>query len=61
MWLDKLNVCYLYKRVLLVNDSLLLGINGIDKMKNSIEKMRSMDLDVWGHWDSTEINYHFVA
>ena len=61
MWLDKLNVCYLYKRVLLVNDSLLLGINGIDKMKNSIEKMRSMDLDVWGHWDSTEINYHFVG
>ena len=61
MWLDKLKVSYLYKRVLLVNDSLLLGINGIDKMKNSIKKMRARDLDVWAHWDSTEINYHFVG
>jgi hypothetical protein len=61
MWLDKLPKCYSYQRILLINDSLLLGINGIDKMRNSIEKMRAKDLDVWAHWDSTEIDYHFVG
>ena len=61
IWAANLPKCYKYKYIMMINDSLLLGINGIEKMKNSIEKMRSMDLDVWGHWDSTEVTYHFMC
>ena len=62
MWLSGLqNFCDNYERILLINDSLILGINGIENMRNTINNMRNKDVDLWGHWDSTEINYHYVG
>ena len=61
IWLKALNNCDNYKRILLINDSLILGINGIENMRNSIDIMRNKDIDLWGHWDSSEINYHYIG
>jgi hypothetical protein len=62
IWLDGLNkLNNRYQWIMLINDSLLLGINGIDNMRDTINKMRNLDIDLWGHWDSYEINYHYVG
>ena len=50
-----------YNWIMLLNDSMLLGINGFDNMKNSIENMENSNIDFWGHWDSNEINYHIMS
>lgn len=61
MWLSGLKKCENYERILLINDSLIIGINGIENMRKSIEKMRNKNFDLWGHWSSTEVNYHYVG
>jgi len=61
VWLFGLHKCHDYERILLLNDSLILGINGIENMKKSIDIMRNKDIDLWGHWDSSELNYHYVG
>ena len=61
MWLSGLEKCENYERILLINDSLILGINGIENMRNSIQKMRNKNFDLWGHWSSNEINYHYIG
>jgi len=50
----------IYDNILLLNDSLILPINGIENFKNTIEKMRNSS-DFWGHWDSNEIEWHIVC
>jgi hypothetical protein len=62
MWLDglKKDKTKTYNWVMLLNDSVLLGINGIENMKQTIINMRNSS-DVWAHWDSFEINYHYVG
>jgi hypothetical protein len=60
MWLDGLKNIKYCDWVMLVNDSLLLGINGIGGMQKTINFMRSKS-DLWGHWDSFEINYHYIG
>lgn len=47
-----------YEWIMLLNDSTIIGINGIQNMKNSIENMRNQ-YDFFGHWDSNEIEYHY--
>jgi hypothetical protein len=48
-----------YEWIMLLNDSTAIGINGINSMKKSIERMRNSGIDFWGHWDSDEIEYHY--
>ena len=50
-----------YQWIALINDSMLVGINGIENMKETINKMEQNDYDLWGHWDSSEINYHIMS
>jgi hypothetical protein len=50
----------IYEHILLLNDSILLPINGIDKFKNTIQKMRDTS-DFWGHWESNEIQWHIIG
>jgi hypothetical protein len=42
-----------YEWILLLNDSILFPINGIDNFKNTVIEMRK-DCDCWGHWDNYE-------
>jgi hypothetical protein len=49
-----------YDWIMLVNDSLLLPINGIENCKNSIENIRK-NCDFWGHWESTEVRWHLIG
>jgi hypothetical protein len=50
-----------YDWITLINDSMLVGINGIDNMKETIHEMESKDVDLWGHWDSSEVKYHIMS
>ena len=61
VWLSGLKQCEKYERILFMNDSLILGINGIENMRNSIQKMRNKNYDLWGHWSSTEVRNHYVG
>jgi hypothetical protein len=65
MWLAGCNQLKLqlnkYDWITLINDSMLIGINGIENMKETIHEMENKDVDFWGHWDSTEINYHIMS
>jgi hypothetical protein len=56
--LIKLNTNISY--VFLLNDSIILPINGINSFKNTIQKMRNM-CDFWGHWDSNEIEWYIIG
>ena len=64
IWLTGLNYIKLnniiYDWILLINDSLLFPINGVQNMKNTILNMR-IDSDFWGHWDSNEVSWHIVG
>jgi hypothetical protein len=53
---SNINISYVF----LLNDSIILPINGIDSFKNTIQKMRNM-CDFWGHWDSNEIEWHIIG
>lgn len=50
-----------YEWVTLINDSMLFNINGLENMRQTIEKIQTSNCDVWGHWDSNEINYHIMS
>lgn len=50
----------IFDNILLLNDSILFPINGIDNFKNTIETMRQTS-DFWGHWESPEISWHIIA
>jgi hypothetical protein len=50
-----------YDWIMLANDSMLFGINGIENMRKSISNIESRDIDFWGHWDSNEISYHIMS
>jgi hypothetical protein len=52
----KLNYDYIF----LLNDSLILPINGINNFEKTIKLMRSTS-DFWGHWESNEIQWHIIT
>jgi hypothetical protein len=56
--IDKnVNISYVF----LLNDSILLPIHGVEKFKNTIQKMRNT-CDFWGHWDSNEnVEWHIIG
>jgi len=64
IWLDGLtnikknNINYDW--ILLLNDSILMPINGIENLKNTIDTMR-INSDFWGHWDSIELRWHIIG
>ena len=64
MWHDALKGIILsgalYDWILLLNDSLLFPMYGVDQMRKTIERMRSTS-DFWGHWDSREVDWHIMA
>ncbi len=50
-----------YGHVLLTNDSFIVGINGFDNMKTTFDDMASKKIDLWGHHDSYELQYHLMS
>ena len=46
--------------VFLLNDSIILPINGVDNFENTIKDMRK-NSDFWGHWESYENERHIVG
>jgi hypothetical protein len=64
-WHIGLSHCEKYNKVLLVNDSVLLGINGPDAMRDSLNRIWEQNVDYWGHWDSAHeknnIGFHYVG
>ena len=50
-----------YEWIMLLNDSMIVGINGIDNMEESINTMENRGIDLWGHWDSNEVSYHIMS
>jgi len=57
-YLIKNNLVYDY--IFLLNDSLILPINGITNFEKTIHLMRASS-DFWGHWESNEIQWHIVG
>ena len=53
---NNVNIEYIF----LLNDSIILPINGISHFNNTIQKMRNT-CDFWGHWDSNEIEWHIIG
>jgi hypothetical protein len=49
-----------YSHVFLLNDSIILPINGIENFGKTILNMRETS-DFWGHWESNEIEWHLVG
>lgn len=49
-----------YDYIFLLNDSLILPINGIENFEKTIHLMRATS-DFWGHWESDEIQWHIVG
>uniref|UniRef100_A0A6C0AGT4 Rhamnan synthesis protein F n=1 Tax=viral metagenome TaxID=1070528 RepID=A0A6C0AGT4_9ZZZZ len=49
-----------YKYLLFTNDSVIFPINGIEQFQKIIQKQREKS-DIWGHWNSQEIQLHFVG
>jgi len=49
-----------YDYIFLLNDSIILPINGIENFKKSIIDMRETS-DFWGHWESNEIEWHIIG
>jgi len=64
MWL--LGCCYIvnnqlnYSYICLLNDSIILPINGVDNFEKTIKEMRETS-DLWGHWESNEIEWHIIS
>jgi len=58
LYILKNNLVYDY--IFLLNDSLILPINGITNFKKTIHFMRSTS-DFWGHWESNVIQWHIVG
>jgi hypothetical protein len=54
-----LNNNFNYEWIMMINDSILLPINGIENFKNSIMNIRNT-CDFWGHWDSNECEWHII-
>ena len=46
--------------ILMLNDSILFPIHGVENCLNTIQEMRSTS-DFWGHWDSNEVSWHIVS
>ena len=49
-----------YSHIFLLNDSIILPINGIFNLGKTIHQMRNTS-DFWGHWESTEVEWHIVG
>jgi hypothetical protein len=49
-----------YEWIMLMNDSLIFPLKGVEHMKRQIETMRT-DTDFWGHWDSSEVRWHIMG
>jgi hypothetical protein len=49
-----------YSHIFLLNDSIILPINGIINFGKTIEQMRATS-DFWGHWESNEVEWHIVG
>lgn len=50
----------IYDYIFMLNDSIILPINGINNFENTIIKMRESS-DFWGHWESNEIEWHIIG
>lgn len=58
--LKKYNDNQKYSHIFLLNDSIILPVNGVVNFGNTIKEMRATS-DFWGHWESNEIEWHIVG
>ena len=49
-----------YSYIFLLNDSIILPVNGLTNFGKTIQQMRATS-DFWGHWESTEVEWHIVG
>lgn len=49
-----------YEWILLLNNSILFPIHGIENFQNTILTMRN-NCNFWGHWESNEIKHHSIS
>lgn len=49
-----------YSHIFLLNDSIILPINGLTNFGKTIQEMRDTS-DFWGHWESNEVEWHIVG
>ena len=49
-----------YSHICLLNDSIILPINGLLNFGKTIQEMRDTS-DFWGHWESNEVEWHIVG
>jgi len=49
-----------YSHVFLLNDSIVLPVNGIVNFGKTIQQIRAT-CDFWGHWESNEVEWHIVG
>jgi hypothetical protein len=49
-----------YSHVFLINDSIVLPVNGLLNFGKTIQQMRATS-DFWGHWESNEVEWHIVG
>jgi hypothetical protein len=49
-----------YSHIFLLNDSIILPINGLLNFRKTIQQMRDTS-DFWGHWESNEVEWHIVG
>jgi hypothetical protein len=49
-----------YSHIFLLNDSIILPINGLLSFRKTIQEMRDTS-DFWGHWESNEVEWHIVG
>ena len=50
----------IYSHVFLLNDSIVLPVNGLVNFGKTIQQMRATS-DFWGHWESNEQEWHIVG
>jgi hypothetical protein len=49
-----------YSHIFLLNDSIVLPINGVNNFGKTIQQMRATS-DFWGHWETNEVEWHIVG
>jgi hypothetical protein len=50
-----------YQWVMFVNDSLILGINGVSNFEKTITTYRNSGNDFWGQWLTNHVGFHLVG
>jgi len=61
MLLEGLKLVSNHEWVMFVNDSLILGVNGIYSFQKTIEEQRGSCKDFWGQWFTNHVGTHLIG